>query len=100
MHTNEIMVKCNKFPDGKRPVKIHTRLPLKKRKFLVDSDITVADLLMAIRKFAQIRPEESIFLFHKNRLLRLNELFSDFKPGVLDLWMEKENVFGCRKAAN
>lgn len=73
---------------------------IKKQKFLVPVDYTVANVIYIIRKYMNIRPEQSIFLFINHHLpstmLTMGEvehLYAD-KDGLLRITYTLENTFG------
>ena len=82
-------------PANKRALYLDSEFKLKKRKFLVDAELTVGQLMQVVRKHMDILPHEAIFWFYKNRLMRMCETFRDFtSEGIVTLRLEKENTFG------
>jgi len=73
---------------------------IKKKKFLVPSDYTVANVIYVIRKYIHIRPEQGIFLFINHHLPstmltmgEVEQLYAD-KEGRLCVTYALENTFG------
>lgn len=84
---------------SKAPHSKHTP-DIKKKKFLVPSDYTVANVLYVIRKYMDIRPEQGIFLFINYHLpstmltmAEVERLYAD-KDGLLRVTYALENTFG------
>ena len=93
-----------KYPD-KIPVIVqkvlNTDIPdIDKNKFLVPSDLTVAQFLYTIRKRLALRPDQSLFLFVNNTLppsqVLLSELYHIHKSedGFLYINYSGETTFG------
>jgi len=72
-----------------------------KRKFLVPSDLTVAQFMYIIRKRIQLAPEKAMFLF-VNKMLpttssTMGIIYDEHKDedGFLYIAYSGENTFGC-----
>jgi GABA(A) receptor-associated protein len=80
--------------------KIITSGIIDKNKFLVPSDLSIAQFLFTIRKRIKLRPEQSLFLFVKNSIPRsdilLSQLYKEYKDedGFLYITYSGENTFG------
>jgi hypothetical protein len=73
---------------------------LRKRKFLVPIHYTMGELLLTIRKWFLLKPEQAIFIFIGNMMpvigSTVGELYIKHKgdDGVLRLTYASENTFG------
>lgn len=106
---NESKKIINKYPN-KIPIIIETKnknLILKKNKFLVPYDQTIAYLITYLRKQIKIKSSEAIFLFCDNKLLSgstlLSTVYDNYKTSnniteqsdqFLYISVNKENSFG------
>lgn len=90
---------------SKIPIIIYTKNKqaplLKKCKFLVNTDITIAELLHTIRKYMELKQNESIFLFTENNTIppssfTVQSLYKEHKneDGFMYLEYSVENTFG------
>lgn len=84
---------------SKAPHSHHTP-EIKKKKFLVPTDYTVANVMYVIRKYTSIKPEQSLFLFINHHIppsiLTMGEvekIYAD-KDGLLRVTYALENTFG------
>ncbi|XP_064467376.1 gamma-aminobutyric acid receptor-associated protein-like 2 [Ornithodoros turicata] len=72
-----------------------------KQKFLVPSDITVAQFLWIVRKRIQLSPERALFVFVGRLMpqssLSMGDLYGTYhdEDGFLYLAYSGENTFGC-----
>ena len=83
------------MPKNKRALYLDSKFKIKKRKFLVDAALTVGQLMHVVRRHMDVNQHEAVFMFHKNRLMRMGETFDDFSSdGIVTLRLEKENTFG------
>jgi GABA(A) receptor-associated protein len=73
---------------------------IRKHKFLVPAQFTMAEFLMTIRKWMILKPEQAIFVFIENNLpmtgALMSELYEKHKSadGVLRMCYSAENTFG------
>lgn len=71
-----------------------------KSKYLVDNELTVAQLLIVIRKRVKIYPKEAIYLFFNNKFYPSSELLKNIyntekdEDGFLYTKYITENTFG------
>jgi GABA(A) receptor-associated protein len=78
-----------------------------KKKYLINNDLTIANLLFVIRerltKRSTLKPNDALFLFANGKMLpssaTLAEIYDAYKDkdGFLYIQFSKENVFGCIK---
>uniref|UniRef100_T1IJP9 Gamma-aminobutyric acid receptor-associated protein-like 2 n=1 Tax=Strigamia maritima TaxID=126957 RepID=T1IJP9_STRMM len=80
----------------------HTHIPtIDKQKFLVPTDITVAQFMWIIRKRIQLAPEKAIFLFVGKVLPQssatMGSIYKSYSDddGFLYITYSGENTFGC-----
>ena len=73
---------------------------IKKHKFLVPSQFTMAEFIMTIRRWLLLAPEQAIFVFINNTLpmtgSTMGELYTRHRDpdGVLRMTYSSENTFG------
>ncbi len=71
-----------------------------KSKYLVENDLTVAQLLFVIRKRVELEPQEAIYLFFNNKFYPTSELIKNIyntekdEDGFLYVKYIMENTFG------
>lgn len=73
---------------------------IKKKKFLVPMEYTIANVVYVIRKYMDVRPEQGIFLFIGHHLPpstltlgQVEQIYAD-KDGLLRITYALENTFG------
>lgn len=83
------------------PIVLRTKLPLDKHKYLVPEKLTVAELMIVIRKRHNFTPNLGLFFLTTTGIpvgaLPLHELYrryQDPQSGFLYLQMVTENTFG------
>jgi GABA(A) receptor-associated protein len=94
-HPDKIPIFITKAPNARG-----TLPDIRKHKFLVPSHFTFGEVVLTIRKWILIGPEEAIFIFIKNILpspsMTVGELYQNHKDpdGVLRVVYTSENTFG------
>lgn len=96
----------SKFPD-KLPLIVEKMKNVKssivdipKNKFLIPNDLVVSQMMCIIRKYLELSPAESIYLFSNDVLLNstdtLNSVYQKYKDadGFLYVFYTLENTFG------
>ena len=79
---------------------------IRKHKFLVPSHFTFGEVMLTIRKWILIGPEEAIFIFINNMLpppgATVGELYQNHKgpDGVLRVVYTSENTFGSTSCSS
>lgn len=82
------------LPANKRAVLVDSSFPMRKRKFMVDTAITLGDFMQILRKYTKISARSALFLFHNRRLLPMAMKFGEFAEAVVKVTLAKENTFG------
>lgn len=78
----------------------HTVPDIRKNKFLIPYEYTIANVMYLIRKSTAIRPDQAIFLFIKNDMppqsMMLQQAYDKYKSpdGLLRITYALENTFG------
>jgi GABA(A) receptor-associated protein len=80
-------------------IKLNTDLPLKKCKYLVPHDVTVAQFMYTIRKKLDLSPEKAVFMHVDNVLCSssspMSTLYQKYNNnGLLEICLTVENTFG------
>jgi len=94
-HPDKVPVFVTKSSNSK-----DTLADIRKHKFLVPSELTMAQFIATIRRWILLKPEEAIFLFIGNTLpmtgSTMGELHAQHKgtDGVLRICYSTENTFG------
>jgi GABA(A) receptor-associated protein len=96
----------SKFPD-KLPIIVEKMKNVKstvsdipKNKFLIPNDLVVSQMMCIIRKYLELAPAESVYLFTNDVLLNstdtLNDVYQKYKDadGFLYIFYTLENTFG------
>lgn len=100
-HPDKIPLFITKAPNAR------SVLPdIRKHKFLVPSHFTFGEVMLTIRKWILIGPEEAIFIFINNMLpppgTTVGELYQNHKgpDGVLRVIYTSENTFGFTSSSS
>lgn len=94
-HPDKIPVFISKSPNAKDSMP-----DIRKHKFLVPSQFTMAEFVMTIRRWLLLTPEQAVFIFIGNTLpmtgSTMGELHAEHKDsdGVLRMNYASENTFG------
>jgi hypothetical protein len=90
-----------KYPDRIPVVVTAKNITISKTKFLVPNDCTMGYLIVVLRKYTGLGPEESMITFVGNLIPRVTETLGDIyskhadpKDYCLHVVVTKENVFG------
>lgn len=95
---------------NKIPLVIESKsFEMKKKKFLMEYDQTVTELLMALRKHQSLLPSEAVFLYAYDNTKPIILSGSDmigvvydkykYNDGFLYIQIQKENTFGSKQVA-
>jgi GABA(A) receptor-associated protein len=94
-HPHSIPVYISKAPQSKNDVP-----DIRKNKYLIPYDYSIANVMFLIRKSIQIRQEQAIFLFIENQIppqtMLLQQAYEKYKSpdGLLRITYALENTFG------
>lgn len=93
-HPGTIPVYITKAPNSNQTPEI------RKNKFLIPEDYTVANVMYIIRKYIDLRPEQGLFLFINHHVvsasMTMKEVESVYKAqdGLIRITYALENTFG------
>lgn len=93
-HPNSIPIYVTKAPNAKNTPEI------KKSKFLVPTDYTVANVMYIIRKYLEVKPEQGLFVFINQHVpsqaMTMSEVEKVYKSsdGLIRITYALENTFG------
>jgi hypothetical protein len=84
----------SKYPD-KTPIIVNTNLPLKKKKFLVENNMTIGEFIYFMRKQIKVKPDTGLFLFINNKIPVVSHKIIQYDQGnIIIANLETEKVFG------
>lgn len=94
-HPHSVPVYISKAPQSRNDVP-----DIRKNKYLIPYDYSIANVMFLIRKSIQIRQEQAIFLFIDNQIpsqtMLLQQAYEKYKSpdGLLRITYALENTFG------